>query len=198
MASGWRQKQAEALRGLIYETALGLFRERGYESTSVDRITAAAGVAKGTFFNYFPSKDHVLAMWYQDVTLSILKRCRAAKFRSAEEAVVAIAGALTEEAMREPGLYAAKTRNWSPAVSSEEQSLDAALLDYLVEGIEAGKDRGELDGTLDADFFAGLILSVMTGTAKSWVVSGCAYSLKEVMVARIEFLFDGVRVRRGS
>ena len=44
-------------RDRLYEAALALFREQGYEATTVDQITRQAGVAKGTFFNYFPTKD---------------------------------------------------------------------------------------------------------------------------------------------
>ncbi|MDQ1300454.1 MAG: hypothetical protein QG637_372 [Chloroflexota bacterium] len=44
----------------LYEAALTLFRVQGYEATTVDQITRQAGLAKGTFFNYFPTKDAVL------------------------------------------------------------------------------------------------------------------------------------------
>ena len=44
----------------LYEAALTLFRGQGYEMTTVDQITRQAGLAKGTFFNYFPTKDAVL------------------------------------------------------------------------------------------------------------------------------------------
>jgi len=40
--------------------ALMLFRSQGYESTTVDQIARRAGLAKGTFFNYFPTKDAIL------------------------------------------------------------------------------------------------------------------------------------------
>ncbi len=35
----------------LYEAALTLFRQQGYEHTTVDQITRQAGLAKGTFFN---------------------------------------------------------------------------------------------------------------------------------------------------
>ncbi len=44
----------------IYVAAVTLFRQHGFDETRVEEITQAAGVAKGTFFNYFPTKEDVL------------------------------------------------------------------------------------------------------------------------------------------
>jgi AcrR family transcriptional regulator len=60
LRSGRREQAKLERRERIYEAALTLFREQGYESTTVDQITRHAGLAKGTFFNYFPTKDAVL------------------------------------------------------------------------------------------------------------------------------------------
>jgi AcrR family transcriptional regulator len=55
-----RQQQKEATAQRIFEIAVELFRSRGYNETTVAAITEAAGVAKGTFFTHFASKDAVL------------------------------------------------------------------------------------------------------------------------------------------
>ena len=58
--AGKREAGKLQRRDLLYEAAVALFREQGYEATTVDQITRRAGLAKGTFFNYFPTKDAVL------------------------------------------------------------------------------------------------------------------------------------------
>jgi AcrR family transcriptional regulator len=60
LPAGKREAGKLARRDRMYEAAVTLFREQGYENTTVDQITRRAGVAKGTFFNYFPTKDAVL------------------------------------------------------------------------------------------------------------------------------------------
>jgi AcrR family transcriptional regulator len=55
-----RARRVAETRERIYQAALGLFAERGFAATTVEDITDAADVGKGTFFNYFPSKEHVL------------------------------------------------------------------------------------------------------------------------------------------
>lgn len=57
---GKREAGKRERRDRLYEAALALFREQGYEQTTVDQITRLAGLAKGTFFNYFPTKDAIL------------------------------------------------------------------------------------------------------------------------------------------
>jgi AcrR family transcriptional regulator len=52
--------RAEIRRDLV-AAAVGLFRERGYEDTTVDDIAAAAGVGRRTFFRYFRSKEDAVS-----------------------------------------------------------------------------------------------------------------------------------------
>lgn len=53
-------KPAEERRAEILDAAVTLFRERSFDETTVQDVADAAGVATGTFYLYFPSKEHVL------------------------------------------------------------------------------------------------------------------------------------------
>src|SRR3990170_9066515 len=55
-----RERKKEETRRRIFDAALALFNEKGFEATTIDDITARADVAKGTFFNYFPRKEAVI------------------------------------------------------------------------------------------------------------------------------------------
>ncbi len=57
------KEQREQVRTAIVDTAVALFVEKGYEHVSVDDITKAVGVAKGTFYNYFQAKSDILMVW---------------------------------------------------------------------------------------------------------------------------------------
>ena len=59
-AGSRRQRRSAELRERLFRSALGLFASKGYAETTVEDITEAADVGKGTFFNYFPSKEHIL------------------------------------------------------------------------------------------------------------------------------------------
>src|SRR5215472_16888154 len=55
-----RQRRSAEIRERLFRAALSLFAQKGFAETTVEDITEAADVGKGTFFNYFPSKDHIL------------------------------------------------------------------------------------------------------------------------------------------
>jgi AcrR family transcriptional regulator len=58
---GRRQRRKQETRQQIFQAAMNLFARKGIFSTTVEEITDAADVGKGTFFNYFPSKEAILS-----------------------------------------------------------------------------------------------------------------------------------------
>ena len=64
-------KDPETRRSELIDTAEELFLENGYEGTTVSEIVRNAGVAQGTFYHYFKSKDDVLSAitdrWIEEI-----------------------------------------------------------------------------------------------------------------------------------
>src|SRR6516164_11811618 len=55
-----RSRRSAERRERLFRSALELFARKGFAETTVEDITNAADLGKGTFFNYFPSKEHIL------------------------------------------------------------------------------------------------------------------------------------------
>ena len=64
-AGGRRVRRRAEVRERLFQAALALFNERGFQATTVKEITEAADVGKGTFFNYFRTKEHFWVAYYE-------------------------------------------------------------------------------------------------------------------------------------
>lgn len=61
------EKEVKDKRTAIIKAALKLFTERGFQGTSTAQISKDAGVATGTLFNYFPTKEDLINNLYFEV-----------------------------------------------------------------------------------------------------------------------------------
>lgn len=57
---GLRERKKAKTRAAIRQHAFRLFREQGYDATTVEQIAEAAEVSHSTFFRYFPTKEDVV------------------------------------------------------------------------------------------------------------------------------------------
>lgn len=57
---GLRERKKARTRAAIQSNALRLFREQGYDATTIEQIIEAAEVSESTFFRYFPTKDDLV------------------------------------------------------------------------------------------------------------------------------------------
>jgi AcrR family transcriptional regulator len=56
----WRARKRDETHQRIYDAAMRLFRQRGYDHVSVGDISSASGVSVPTFYAHFPSKEHIV------------------------------------------------------------------------------------------------------------------------------------------
>ena len=73
-----QRADSEETRRQILETALALFRERGFERTTIRDIAAGAGLSLGAAYYYFNSKEAIVGAYYNYVQEEHLTRSREA------------------------------------------------------------------------------------------------------------------------
>ncbi|HXA58537.1 MAG TPA: TetR family transcriptional regulator [Streptosporangiaceae bacterium] len=69
--------KSEQTRALIVETALRLFRENGYEATTMRAIAKEAGVSVGNAYYYFGSKEELIQAYYDELQDEHNRACQA-------------------------------------------------------------------------------------------------------------------------
>ncbi len=67
--------KGEQTRSQIFESALELFREKGFDSTTMQDIAAHAGVVKSAAYYYFPGKEAIIQTYYETVQAEQERLC---------------------------------------------------------------------------------------------------------------------------
>src|SRR6202007_257082 len=109
---GRRERRTAETRERLFRAALDLFARKGFTETTVEDITEAADVGKGTFFNYFPSKDHIL-LAFGEMQLAKLQSAIEEARRTGEsmpQFLRSLGVRMTQEPMRHPGLIRSEER----------------------------------------------------------------------------------------
>ena len=183
-----RARKAAETREALLRAGLNLFAERGLSGVTVEDITEAADVGKGTFFNYFRSKEHVLAA-LGDLQLgkieSVLAQARSGT-GSFREALERLPAAVTEEPGRGPLLV----RSMLAALLSTEPVRRALFVKMrqgrrlLAELLGIGQARGEIRKDRDPAELARILQQAFFGTMVVWSVDGSGslrHRMEEVM-----------------
>ena len=170
--AGRRQRRAAETRLRLFRCALQLFAERGFPSVTVEEITEAADVGKGTFFNYFESKDHVLGVM-AEVQLGKVREALSAAVKG-KQTIHAVLHRLVRRLVEEPGRSPSLARAFISSFLASE-GVRTAIARNMREGrrmiaqiVAAGQERGELDPNLKKDKVAMQLMQTCMGTVLLW------------------------------
>ena len=170
-----RERRRLETRERLYRAALELFGERGFLETTVEDITEAADVGKGTFFNYFPTKEHVLAA-YGGERIAAVERARE-KARSTTGSVLDVLGELATDSAGQShenpavlrAIYAAHA-SCAP-VRAELQKRMQTSRQILAEIIFMAQKRGEIRRDIAPIELARLVQTVVMGFTMAWALN---------------------------
>lgn len=71
-----RATQKQRIRESIVKAALALFQTKGFDATTTKAIARKAGIAEGTVFNYFKSKDDIALYFFEEEVDHAMKSVR--------------------------------------------------------------------------------------------------------------------------
>jgi AcrR family transcriptional regulator len=147
-----RENHRERTKRQILDVALALFQEKGFRQTTMRDIADRAGIALGTTYNYFPTKEHLALYFFEAALERVLARHRreAPAEASLEEKVFLLISLELEEVepYREllPVIVSQAMVPTSPLhpYSLESQRLKNRHLEHVAEMIREAIGRGEL------------------------------------------------------
>lgn len=139
----------------IFNTAIKLFSERGYDNASVEDITAIAGVAKGSLYYHFPKKEDIFDMLLND-GMELLRKSIEIKTKDCNTALEKIKAVILIEikviVKYEDFLNVVLSQIWGE--DDKNKKCKQAVFEYIEivkEIVQEGIDNGEFyDGDVEA------------------------------------------------
>jgi AcrR family transcriptional regulator len=193
-----RERQSHERRERLFRAALELFAQKGFAETTVEDITNAADLGKGTFFNYFPSKEHIF-LAFGEMQLAKLKTAFE-EMRSANVPVPvfmrSLGARMTQEPIRNPAIIRILLKAFltdSPVRESVVDLQDRVIAIHT-EIIRLGQQRGEIRDDLPPEVLANVFRQTVFGTLLIWSLYGDATLLSRIEDA-FEVLWTGLAPR---
>jgi TetR/AcrR family transcriptional regulator, cholesterol catabolism regulator len=190
------RRKAET-KARILKVAVDLFLAQGYEKTTVEQITSSADVAKGTFFNHFPTKEAVLyylgkmrVEMLQEMLLSEMSN-----LQNSKEKVQRVFQMLSGENERNKEMTALITREmFSKQLVSmnEEKESQRILKDALVLILIEGQRSGEFRLNFEPEHAANLMVSSYFYTLFQWLENETKQTLGKELADRLDIILAGV------
>jgi AcrR family transcriptional regulator len=168
---GLRQRKRQQTRERLVEAAISLFKQRGFEATTLDDIAAAADISRRSFFHYFASKEDVVFAWQEAGSAALLA---AIATRPAEESMLTVAEnailALARQIDSDEALAMAHLKRDNPALQGRDQvkyeKLERALAAAL------GKRASGKTEKLQARLVAMIATGAMRVGGEVWASEG--------------------------
>jgi len=155
-----------AKRQRIVDAAVEEFGSRPYPKATLDRIVAAAGVSKGSMYQYFEGKADLYGWLLTEYTATKKLEALGPPAPEPGETLWAMlertfaAGvrfAIAEPALTRLGARFRRERELEPELAAMARELQRQAHEYLCATVRVARDRGELRADLDPDLFATLI-----------------------------------------
>ncbi|WP_436776095.1 TetR family transcriptional regulator [Yinghuangia sp. YIM S09857] len=189
---GLRERKKRRTREAIRREAYRLFREQGYDATTIDQIADAAEVSASTFFRYFPTKeDVVLTDEYDPMIVQALRDVPPGTpvVETVRQAVVGPLRGMMDAGRAEMKLRMRLTVA-EPAVQARSYHQQRETMRMMAEVFaeRSGRDPGDPEPR----YAAAAVVGVLNESMLLWAESGFTREPIDVVDEALRFLGDGL------
>jgi len=165
------------------ESALELFRAKGFDAVTVEEITRKAGVAKGSFYTYFSTKSDIIVEEFLKIDAyyqSWAQRCLG-RYPSAREKLMAFTQAQMKYVRVSIGYTNLKILYANQTIQSGVEKIITKKERFwhtmIRQTIELGQQSGEFRRDIDAEKLAVLFNRSVRGFFLDWCISDAGFDL---------------------
>jgi len=195
-----RDQTAGPKRDVILRAAIDVFADRGYFNAQVADVARAAGVAAGTVYLYFKSKDDLLVSIFERSMRDGLALGRAAvaglddpseRLRRLARGHLARLGADRNLAI----VFQVELRQSTKFMERFSSTLLRDYLGLIREAIADGQRAGVFRADLKATAAAKMLFGALDEMATNWILSRRRYSLEADADPVVDLFLNGARAR---
>lgn len=192
----------EEKRATILEASIRVFAEKGWRNTKIADIAEAADIGKGTIYEYFQSKDEILAASFQH-------------FMTQVETVIADRLAQTDDPLKRLETYISA---WADILESKNVDYMEIVLDFWAEGIRSKGLSSSLDlmkfyydnrtyierlleecmsagriRAVDTKIVASIIIGGLDGLMIQWIMDKNVFAMKNAVDSFARLVINGLK-----
>lgn len=185
---GLRERKQKLTKDAIWDAAIDLFAEKGFDDTTIDEIAEAAFVSRRSFFRYFESKNDLMAHPVANMAKSLAQAVASCPtMASPAELLRYVVSALAQQAVEEP--RTAKVMQIAARYPAAQEALVSRMA--TVQGEIEEAFRGRFKDAFTVRILSSLTLSVLSLATHHWFTSGqkdIQGSTRKVFSAIAEFV----------
>ncbi|HHU05279.1 MAG TPA: TetR/AcrR family transcriptional regulator [Clostridiales bacterium] len=191
----------------LFDSAAVLFSKYEFDDVTVDAIVESAGVAKGTFYLYFKSKDALIAAFLLDYVSRLdaeYKRHLDSQPRgaSASDLLLSLTEKIADMVTGAIGYNRMKTAY--KVMLAHDVNMDTItgynrfLYEISADVIRRGIENGELQSSLSPDVLARHYVTAIRGICYEWCIRYPDFDLKEHALTHVRIMLNGICAKPGS
>lgn len=199
MKANRKKNSSKGPREKILDAALKLFAKQGYDATAVPEVARAAGVATGSIYRYFASKEALVNGLFQGAKRAFLDAL--SRDFPREEPVRAqfsflIRGLIAFEAESKARFAFLELHHHAPYLDKQSHALEEELMDFLRLFVQGAQAQG-LVKKGDPDFFIALVFGAFVNLVKQRALGRCPAEAANPTIID-DCLWDIVALQRSS
>jgi AcrR family transcriptional regulator len=189
------ERKKEETTNKIITTAVALFNQQGIQATSMEQIAAAVDIARGTLYNYFPSREAIINAYlqrsFQQRNPDRLEQLRALPDTHAR--LTAVLNMLVAGVRANKEIFEAyMVYRMQQVISFRPVEGESSGLQSLVSEIIAlGRQTGDLRADLPDDLLAGLFEYALIAAIKPFYLAPESYDAQAAIQRSVDMFLHG-------
>lgn len=197
-------RKGEKTRQKLFTAAAKMFNQYNFKDVTVDMIVEEAGVAKGTFYIYFESKDALIAAFISDYVRKVDTDYRSVlnsfpPDTPSSEILLTLINKITDTLTEIIGLTSMKTLYQLLLTDDIDMSAvkgyNRDLYQIFASVLERGIERGEFHSTLSLDELIRHFVLAIRGLCYEWCIRYPDFDLKAKALEHFQILLDGIKYK---